>query len=263
MQGKDTDNERSEAIKWMHSQSTAECEDDRHRQSNEQNCVNQESTKLRLPCTTLQEARKSSEKQETNPDHLKAQKTKDDREIDHQQVECSHKPDTDYRNCATEEEAVEHVECMERNIVLQNTRVIWKILDVRSHPKNGPIPNIKRSLPSDLIIRDEDHWIVFGRGENVDVYLHDILSSRLHAKFRVTRDTGSATSQRFLAQIKSISQTKPVMINGNTKIGMNEISELRNNDKVSIGSFTFLIEIVPGNISSKHYEILFYDIAGT
>ena len=143
----------------------------------------------------------------------------------------------------------------------RNTLVIWKISGVKEYPKNQePISKILGSLPTNKIIKEIDEWTLLGRGENVDVYLHDILSSRKHANFRIRRDTRDSRNPRLFAEIQNLSTSKVVTVNGNKEIKENQIMELTNNDQISIGIFTFLIEIVKGGSKSSHYEIEFRNI---
>ncbi|XP_065066237.1 uncharacterized protein LOC135692126 isoform X2 [Rhopilema esculentum] len=143
----------------------------------------------------------------------------------------------------------------------RNTLVIWKISGVKEYSKNQePISKILGSLPTNKIIKEIDEWTLLGRGENVDVYLHDILSSRKHANFRIRRDTRDSKNPRLFAEIQNVSISKIVIVNGNKEIKENQIMELANNDQISIGIFTFLIEIVKGGSKSSQYEIEFKNI---
>ena len=137
--------------------------------------------------------------------------------------------------------------------------MIWKVHAVRPHQKNSPALTIIKSLPSAVITNELGKWVLLGRGETVDVYFHDVTSSRFHANFTVTRDRNS---QRFVAKIMNRSASKKVIINGKTELKTNEVYELNQNDLVSIGVFTFLLEIVPGNNQSRNYALEFIDITG-
>ena len=129
---------------------------------------------------------------------------------------------------------------------------------MRPHQKNvDPVSKMLHLLPAEAIVKGIGQWTLFGRGENVDVYLHDLLSSRKHAEFTITRDNRNENSQRFVAMIRNKSELKKIKVNGNRELNSGEVYELRNNDQISIGVFTFIIEIVRGDSRSKKYELKF------
>ena len=140
-------------------------------------------------------------------------------------------------------------------------KVIWKLLDVRPHAKNTePISKMIHLLPAGSITKGLGEWALFGRGENVDVYLHDLLSSRKHAEFTITKDSRKGESNRLVATIRNKSDTKKIKVNGNRELQSGDVYELRSNDQISLGVFTFLIEIVQGDNRSKKYELKFLNI---
>ena len=140
-------------------------------------------------------------------------------------------------------------------------KVIWKLLDVRPHAKNTePISKMIHLLPAESITKNLDEWTLFGRGENVDVYLHDLLSSRKHAEFTITKDSRKGESSRVIATIRNKSDTKKIKVNGNRELPPGGVCELHSNDQISLGVFTFLIEIVPGDSRSRKYELKFLNI---
>ena len=140
-------------------------------------------------------------------------------------------------------------------------KVIWKLVEVRAHAKNtDSISKMIHLLPVESISKGLGEWTLFGRGENVDVYLHDLVSSRKHAEFTFTSDNRKKDSHRLVATLRNKSDTKKIKVNGNKELASGEVYELRNNDQISIGVFTFLIEIVPGDSKSKKYEVKFLNI---
>ena len=146
----------------------------------------------------------------------------------------------------------------------QAPKVIWKLVDVRPHAKNTePVSKMIHLLPAEGIVKSLGQWALFGRGENVDVYLHDLLSSRKHADFTITKDSRKGDSQRIIATIRNKSDTKKIKINGNRELRSGEVCELHNNDQITIGVFSFLIEIVPGDSRSKKFELKFVNIIPT
>lgn len=141
---------------------------------------------------------------------------------------------------------------------MRNTKVIWKVSNVRPHDKNkDPVSVVLANLPSEPVAKSLGEWTLFGRGEKVDVYLHDMLSSRKHANIRVTKDQRNRARPRFVVEMENVSDRKAFKVNGNREVLPGTIYELQNNDQVSIGAFTFLIEIVPGDARSVGYEIKF------
>ncbi len=98
----------------------------------------------------------------------------------------------------------------------------------------------------------------FGRGEKIDVYLHDCTASKRHLELKVI-----ARQRTFTVQIKNISETKLVKLNSTRKIESNQSISLENNDQLTIGCFTFLVEIAPGDEVSTLYNITFKTIVDT
>ena len=129
---------------------------------------------------------------------------------------------------------------------------------MRPHDKNkDPVSVVLANLPSEPVAKSLGEWTLFGRGEKVDVYLHDMLSSRKHANVRVTKDQRNRAGPRFVVEMQNVSDRKAFKVNGNREVLPGTVYELQNNDQVSIGAFTFLIEIVPGDARSVRYEIKF------
>ena len=112
-------------------------------------------------------------------------------------------------------------------------------------------------LPAESITKDLGEWALFGRAENVDIYLHDLLSSRKHAEFTITNDCQKGESNRLVATIRNKSDTKKIKVNGNRELQLGDMYQLHSNDQISLGAFTFLIEIVQGDNRSKKYELKF------
>ena len=95
--------------------------------------------------------------------------------------------------------------------------------------------------------------VLFGRGEGVDVYLHDMLASRYHMELSVD---GSS----FRVAITNVSQKKTIRINGTRTIEYNNKYTVSNNDHITLGAVTFLIEIAPGEQGSFEYELTFINL---
>ncbi len=139
---------------------------------------------------------------------------------------------------------------------MSNTKVILKISNIRSHPKNtDPFSKMIDSLPSEVVKKSIGQSSIFGRGEKVDVYLHDLLSSRRHIKLDVVKDR-----RGFLVEVMNISETKAIRLNGAREVRPNETVILENNDQLTIGCFTFLTEIAEGDPRSTQYELKFVNI---
>eukprot|EP00794_Sanderia_malayensis_P009177 gene9177-10151_t len=173
-------------------------------------------------------------------------------------------PDIDIKGCKTVDEdepggngrVVNVNEQRPRRDTLTNTKIIFKVSKVMSHPKNKDSSSMMiKSLPSELVKKLLSQLTIIGRGEGVDVYLHDMLSSRRHGQLNIAKDR-----RGFVVQLTNISDTKVIKLNGNRNISPQQTVELATNDQLTIGCFTFLLEIVLGDSESTQYELKFNDI---
>ena len=110
-----------------------------------------------------------------------------------------------------------------------------------------PAPNhsaLLKGIPNEPLCLPLDSQVLFGRGHGVGVFLNDDAASRKHMKLVV--QTNPATSENVFV-VETVSNTKPVYINGNPLHKQAGETVLNTNDRLKIGQLEFIVTVEPGN----------------
>lgn len=138
----------------------------------------------------------------------------------------------------------------------KSTTIVFKTYNVRVHEKNKvPVSKMIGCLPSEPIIKRIGQCTLMGRGDNQDISLYDIIASRDHVKFEVLSERGKS-----VVKATNVSNSKAITLGGR-QLGPQQHAVLNSNDEMTVGCFTFIVEISPGDPRAQHYEIKFVDIS--
>lgn len=127
-------------------------------------------------------------------------------------------------------------------------RIIFSVTEPTT--KNTPL---LKGIPKEPIQQSSDQHVLFGRGHSARVFLNDDTVSREHMKLSL--QTNPYTGESHFV-VETVSETKPVYINGAPLVKQGGIKVLKTNDKLGIGKLVFTLQTMPGD-SLEFYEVEF------
>lgn len=110
-----------------------------------------------------------------------------------------------------------------------------------------------KGIPTEPIQQRVDQPVVFGRGHSAGLFLNDETVSREHMKLFV--QTNPVTDEKVFV-VETVSNTKPVYINGRPLHKQAGMTVLQTNDKLTIGMLEFTVTVMPGD-SVEFYQVEF------
>ena len=110
-----------------------------------------------------------------------------------------------------------------------------------------------KGIPKEPLRKPLDQQILFGRGHSAGVFLNDNTASREH--MTLFMQTNPATGENMFV-VSTVSESKPVYINGTPFYKKAGTRVLQTNDKLRIGQLEFIVNIMPGD-SMEFYLVEF------
>ena len=110
-----------------------------------------------------------------------------------------------------------------------------------------------KGIPKEPLRKPLDQKILFGRGHSAGVFLNDNTASREH--MTLFMQTNPATGENMFVA-STVSESKPVFINGTPFYKQAGTRVLQTNDKLRIGQLEFIVNIMPGD-SMEFYQVEF------
>ena len=110
-----------------------------------------------------------------------------------------------------------------------------------------------KGIPKEPLCKPLDQQILFGRGHSAGVFLNDDTASREH--MTLFMQTNPATGENMFV-VSTVSESKPVFINGTPFYKKAGTRVLQTNDKLRIGQLEFIVNIMPGD-SMEFYQVEF------
>ncbi|PFX31624.1 uncharacterized protein LOC111321886 [Stylophora pistillata] len=136
----------------------------------------------------------------------------------------------------------------EKETVSSPPRIIFCVTEIATNNTS-----LLKGIPKEPILQSSDQHVLFGRGHSAGVFLNDDIASREHMKLSL--QTNPYTGESNFC-VETVSETKPVIINGTPLFKQDGIKFLKTNDKLGIGKLVFILQIVPGD-SLEFYEVEF------
>ena len=136
----------------------------------------------------------------------------------------------------------------EKETVSSPSRIIFSVTDPTAQNTG-----LLKGIPTEPIQQFIDQHVLFGRGHSVGVFLNDETVSREHMKLFVQTNLDTGAND-FV--VETVSNTKPVYINGRPLLKQGGITALKSNDKLGIGMLEFTLQVVPGD-SVELYQLEF------
>ena len=110
-----------------------------------------------------------------------------------------------------------------------------------------------KGIPKEPLRKPLDQQILFGRGHSAGVFLNDNTASREH--MTLFMQTNPATGENMFV-VSTVSESKPVYINGTPFYKKAGTRVLQTNDRLRIGQLEFIVNIMPGD-STEFYLVEF------
>lgn len=113
--------------------------------------------------------------------------------------------------------------------------------------------SLLKGIPKEPLCKPLDQQILFGRGHSAGVFLNDYTASREH--MTLFMQMNPATGENMFV-VSTVSESKPVYINGTPFYKQAGTRVLQANDKLRIGQLDFIVNIMPGD-SMELYQVEF------
>ena len=136
----------------------------------------------------------------------------------------------------------------EKETVSSTPKIVFSVVDPTAKHST-----LLKGIPNEPLCQPLDQHVLFGRGRTVGVFLNDETVSREH--MTLLMQTNPATGENMFV-VSTVSNTKPVFINGRPLHRQAGTTVLQTNDKLTIGQLEFIVTVIPGD-SMEFYQVEF------